>query len=410
MFGMSSVGNAAAFKVLYTFGTSGSSDAALPEGPMIMDAAGNLYGTTVGGGLYGGGTVFELVKNSTGSWTEKILYNFKDGADGGLPLGTIVFDAEGNLYGAASQGGLVDQNCTIGCGVVFELTPSSGEWTETVLYTFTGIPDGGMPSGVVMDAAGNLYGTTTIGGVANACSLGCGTVFKLIKADAWKKEILHTFFNYPVDGAYPIGGVVFDAKGNLYGTTDVGGLSGGFEADGTVFELSPGAYGTWTESILHTFCYRSVFCGDGNGPEAGVTLANGKIFGTTNNGGPSAEGTVFQLIPENKGWSVSYFDFDDLDGLGPMAPLLFLNQKFYGVTSQGGISNGACALINGNGVIFEVAQRAQRMKENVIYEFTGGNDGCGPSAGLVADAAGNLYGTSFQGGPANGGAVFEVTP
>ncbi|PYX52428.1 MAG: hypothetical protein DMG79_00730, partial [Acidobacteria bacterium] len=163
--GILSSAPASTFKVLYTFGASGNSDAYLPEGTLIMDQAGNLYGTTVAGGPYNGGTVFELMKNADGSWSEKILYSFTAGADGAQPLAAVVFDSEGNLYGTTSQGGINNSSCSQGCGVVFKLTPGSNQWTETVLHIFSGMPDGAGPgSALVIDPAGNLYGTTTYGG------------------------------------------------------------------------------------------------------------------------------------------------------------------------------------------------------------------------------------------------------
>lgn len=412
LFALQSTGFAAKFKVIHTF--QASTDGVVPEGALILDAKGNLYGTTVGGGLYGGGTVFELSPNSDGSWTETILYNFKYQGDGGLPNAALVFDAQGNLYGTTQQGGIFNSACSgTGCGVVFELTPGSGGWTETVLYSFTGLPDGAFPSGpVVLDAAGNLYGTTSGGGVDNQCFEGCGTAFELVKASGWAEQQLHVFQNYPFDGAYPLGGLTFDRTGNLFGTTEIGGLSGGFGADGIAYVLKPGSNGQWSEHILHTFCSR-VYCGDGNGPEAGVILVNGSVLGTTSMGGGSGRyGVVFKLTPLAGKMTVSSYAFNTTDGADPVAPVLALGGKLFGVTAQGGIQNSACALYpSGNGVVFELAPQSGKLTETVLYSFTGGSDGCGPVGGLVADAAGNLYGTTNQGGgSANGGTVFEVTP
>jgi uncharacterized repeat protein (TIGR03803 family) len=408
-------GSAASFKVIYTFQSSGSQDAALPEGQLIRDAKGDLYGTTVAGGAYGGGTVFELSPNADGTWSETILYSFTDGSDGGLPVAGLVFDDDGNLYGAAQQGGTFNHRCPGGCGVIFELSPSEGGWTYILLHTFSGSGDGAGPAGTpVLDAKGNLYGTTGGGGFfGNQCNGGCGVAFELVRSAGWGEKILHTFLNYPQDGAWPAGGLVFDANENAFGTTVIGGLGGGGNgASGTVYELTPTTKGPWTETILHSFCSQ-FFCADGNGPTGAPVLQNGGIFGATFNGGTvGAYGTVFNLVDTANGWHMREFSFDGTDGQVPIAPVVVRNGKIYGVTQQGGIVNGACSLYPyGNGVVYELVSQGSALTENVLYSFTGGSDGCGPSAGLVADPAGNLYGTTLQGGGSNNaGVVFEITP
>jgi uncharacterized repeat protein (TIGR03803 family) len=408
-------GHASTFKVIYTFGTSGSTDGYLPDGAMVRDAAGNLYGTTVGGGNgdYSAGTVFELSPASDGSWTEKILYNFTGGADGSTPVAGVVFDSQGNLYGTTQQGGISEGSCSGGCGVIYELSPSATGWKQTVLHSFTGKADGAAPvAAVVLDREGNIYGTTVSGGIQDQCFEGCGTAFELVRANKWQLKVLHTFENAPNDGAYPEGGLTFDGKGSLLGTTLVGSnWSFGGTSYGTVFKLTPDADGTWSEQQLYGFCQHGA-CADGNGPQAGVVVANGKIYGTTNSGGgENAYGTVFELPESSHGAGIQVFSLTGVKGEYPTAPVLFDQGRLFGVTQQGGIVNGACQLYpDGNGVVFELSQQNGKPAETVLYSFTGGSDGCGPSAGLVADSDGNLYGTAFQGGSLSLGVVFEVTP
>ncbi len=209
--------------VLHTF--AGGNDGRNPVEGLVRDQAGNLYGTVPIGGAGNSGAVFELSPGSGGNWTWNILYSFTGGNDGAIPYSSLVLDASGNLYGTTSQGGAT------GNGVVYELSPGSGGWTQTVLYTFNGTDDGSWPSGpLTFDQAGNLYGTTTQAGAD-----GWGTVFKLApSSNGWTPSILYTFTG-DADGADPEYGVIRDRNGILYGTT-TGGGSG--EA-GTVFQLRP---------------------------------------------------------------------------------------------------------------------------------------------------------------------------
>jgi uncharacterized repeat protein (TIGR03803 family) len=254
--------------VLYNLG-GGGGDAGGSAAGLTFDAAGNLYGTG-GGGAFDGGTVFELMPGEGGTWTEKVLHSFNvNDGDGAWPVAGLIFDAAGNLYGTTPSGG------ALGRGTVFELTPGAGgTWTETVLYNSGGVPQ----AGLIVDAAGNLYGTTSVGGT-KACS-NCGTVFELTKGTngTWTKKVLHHFSSNGRDGRNPVAGLIFDAAGNLYGTTLAGGRGGG-----TVFELSPTAGGGWKEKILHIFGNHS---NDGIKPRAGLILdAAGKLYGTTAMGG-----------------------------------------------------------------------------------------------------------------------------
>jgi uncharacterized repeat protein (TIGR03803 family) len=200
----------------------------------MLDAAGNLYGTTAGGGsargLNGYGTVFELTPTAGGGWTETVSHIFEStNTDGAHPLGGLISDAAGNLYGT-TYGNAWDSG--YGQGTVFELTRTNGGWREKQLHTFNGTDGAGPRASLILDAAGNLYGTTSGGG-----TYGAGTVFELtpIAGGGWAERVLHNFNNDGTDGAYPYGGLIFDAAGNLYGTT----LYGGTYGNGTVFEIAP---------------------------------------------------------------------------------------------------------------------------------------------------------------------------
>lgn len=219
--------------------------------------------------------------------TEQVLYNFKGGSDGAEPDASLVFDGAGNLYGTTYYGG------ANGSGTVFELTPSKAGWTETVLHSFTG-SDGALPSaGLILDGGGNLYGTTQAGGAA-----GFGVVFELSPSRAgWTETVLYSFTGGN-DGRGPVGGVVFDSGGNLYGTTSGGGYPIG---GGTVFELTPSG-GGWTENILYAF-NASNGAPNGSGLHAGVVFDRaGNLYGTTVFGGTNYWGTIFELTPSNGNW------------------------------------------------------------------------------------------------------------
>ena len=270
-------------KILHNF-TPGTTDGYDPQAGLVIDTAGNLFGTTVLGGIYGGGTAFELTA-SGGAWSEKLLHPFSaKGAGGDNPRSTLILDSAGNLYGTAEGGGSSHS------GTAFELTPASkGPWTETVLHTFgTAATDGVNPqAGLIFDAAGNLYGTTTSGGASTY-----GTVFELTPAagGTWIETVLYSFLANGIDGYYPTAGLILDAVGNLYGTTDNGGAF-----YGTVFQLSPSASGSWTETQLYVFNLNG---GDGTYPFGGLVFdATGNLYGATSTGGPYNEGVVFEITP-----------------------------------------------------------------------------------------------------------------
>jgi uncharacterized repeat protein (TIGR03803 family) len=282
-------------KVLHAFDFN---NGAYPLTSLIFDASGNLYGTTPNGGggacNYGSegcGTVFELTPKAGGGWTEKVLHNFSNyGTDGYQPLTGLIFDGAGNLFGTTSLGGRRSAICPDGGGTVFELTPKAGGgWTEKVLYSLDDNAKGLYPNaGVVIDGAGNLYGTTTAGG-AHAS----GTVFELTPktGGGWTEKVLHSFGGGE-DGYEPLAALILDAAGNLYGTTNAGGAHG----VGTVFELTPKAGGEgWTEKVLHSFL---AYDKDGVQPQAGLIFdAADNLYGTTTLGGAHGEGTVFEIKP-----------------------------------------------------------------------------------------------------------------
>jgi len=376
------------FKVLHNFGPI-NNDGFAPDAGLILDGNGNLYGTTVEGGSecgdYGCGTVFELTPNQDGSWSEAVIHSF-NGNDGANPYAPVAFDSRGNLYGTTEHygtgingtlyelvpgvGGMWSEitrhifsggwdgggsRLLTNAGVVvnsagrlFGTTPGGGAYGGGVVYSLAGPSangeiilhafghgnDGGMPTGLLtFDASGNIYGTAYIGG-----SNGAGIVFKLTPNRlrvGWTETVLYSFTGTPFgggpDGANPTNGVVFDAAGNLYGTTQYGG-----NISGTVFELSPNPDGSWTESILHAFDGRT----EGGNPQR-LSLDNtGNIFSTNVAGGPYTYGTVFKLAPSSGGqWTITILHpfTSGLDGGWPWGGVVLDSSgNLYGTTVLGG--------------------------------------------------------------------------
>lgn len=380
-----------------------------PVAPLVADSAGNLYGTTESGGLYGAGTVFELTQSSSGKWTQTVLYNFTDSLDGGYPTAGLTFDGAGNLYGTTSEGGAncVPYQCY--AGTVFKLAPNSnGTWTLTTLYSFGSANDGFEPlAGVVFDTAGNLYGTTQNGGASDY-----GTVFELTpnSQGGWSETILWTFADGS-DGGTPLAGLTLDSAGNVYGTTSVGGDLNCNNFDeppygcGVVFKLTP-SNGTWQETVLHAFALT-----DGAFPNTNVIFdSSGALVGTTVSG-PGINcgegcGTVFELTPSTGGtyaFKLVYTFAGGLDGATPKGGLVFGSDgNFYGTTGGGGDSDN-CQY--GCGTVYSLTPSTGYVwKEKIIHHFSGssanpyGVDGNDPVAGLVFDQSGNLYGTARAGG------------
>lgn len=362
--------------VLYSF--KGPPDGERPYSGLILDAAGNLYGTTYEGGASYYGTAFKLAP----SGKEKVLYSFLAGY-GANPFAGLIRDAKGNLYGTSFWGGSYD------LGSVFKLDKKGN---ETVLHSFRSGVDGQWPqAGLVRDSAGNLYGTTY-----RAYPGGRGTVFKV--NNAGKMTVLYRFTGAP-DGEFPIGTLVRDEEGNLYGVTQLGGTS---QYDGTVFKLDP----TGKETVLYSFLGGV----DGWNPMAGLIRdSSGNLYGTTFQGGGTGCGgqgcgTVFKL--DTTGKETVLYSFAGVpDGEYPAASLVRdAAGNLYGTTVSGGSTN--CGRY-GCGTVFLLNTAG---KETVLHTFTGGTDGDAPEAGLVMDGGGNLYGTTSYGGVSGNGTVFKLTP
>jgi len=364
------------FTVLYTF--TNTAEGEQPDAPLTMDAAGNLYGTTQYGGTHGGfGTVFKL--NATGK--ETVLLSLAGTPDAEDPYSGLTRDKAGNFYGTTLYGGTMG-----GFGTVFKLHPGG---KEAILHSFAGTLDGEDPRSVlVRDAAGNLYGTTQYGGTNG----GFGTVFKLDPTG--KLTLLHSFAGTP-DGEDPYAGVLRDKAGNLYGTSQYGGTNGGY---GTVFKLSPkGAL-----TLLHSFAGTP----DGVNPLAGLLRdPAGNLYGTTYYGGTNGGfGTVFKLSP--KGKLTLLHSFAGMpDGQNPYARLIRDPAgNLYGTTFYGGTA--------GYGAVFKVDTTG---KLTILHSFNPSPDGSHPIAGLILDNAGNLNGTTSDGGDlscgfSGCGTVFKLTP
>jgi uncharacterized repeat protein (TIGR03803 family) len=370
----SSEAHAQTFKVAYNF-TNGD-DGGNPLAGLVMNKAGNFYGTTSAGGNSGAGTVFKITK----AGKMVVLYNFTGGAEGGSPQASLLLKGS-TLYGTTSSGG------AFGNGVVFKM---SGKGVERVLYSFKGGTDGSSPqASLAIDAAGNFYGTTFAGGTS-----GNGTVFEVTPKG--RETILHSFGGG--DGANPVAGVTFDTSGNLYGTTSAGGLYG----NGNVFQLT--AESGWTETTLHDFQLGT----DGGVPYSGLVFdGSGNMFGATTDGGQGGSnggGTVFELTPSGGNWT-----FNTLYALagwgisGSFRDLL--------LDASGNIfATTHCDGQNDAGTVYELANSGGVWTYTELYTFTGGSDGLYSFSNLVADKEGNLYGTTKQGGANGYGVVFKVTP
>jgi uncharacterized repeat protein (TIGR03803 family) len=400
------------FNVLHTF--TGGADGDHPTGQLTIDAAGNLYGTTEGNEgshCYSGicGTVFEL-SNQGQDWLLTTLHVFRGVNDGSLPIAGVVFGPDGSLYGTTFSGG---GGCGGGveddCGAVYKVTPPAsapggGSWTESIVYAFLGNGiDGTNPEApVAFDRAGKMYGTTCCGGTYDG-----GIVFQLTPSgDGWTESILHNFANGsgpPWDGGVPYSGVLIGESGNLYGTTPFGGHGG----SGVIYRLTQSGSG-WLETILYTL--RGGV--DGGLPWAGlISDAAGNLYGTTCCDGLGRGGTVYMLSPSggNGTWTFHLLHtFMENDCYSPYDSGLVLDTagNLYGTTEAG--ING------GGGCVFKLAPSNGGWTYTVLHNFTG-SDGTYPVPGLVLDANGNLYGTTFEGGGtgcggSGCGVVFEVTP
>lgn len=367
--------HAQTFSVLYSF--QNTTDGSNPQVGLYSNA---IYGTTFLGGdpTCACGTVFELT--TTGTFTT--LYSFV-GTGGANPIGGLLADTKGNLYGTTSQGGAES------AGTVFKLSPpaqSGGAWTETVIHSFKGGTDGAHPdAGLTADSAGNLYGTTNQGGAFNY-----GTVFKLTKG---KESVLYSFSGSP-DGANPYAGVILDSAGNLYGTTNSGGASN----SGTVFKLTPQG----AETVLHSFNGTT----DGAFPSSTLAMdASDNLYGTANQGGSQQagsqqEGTIFEVASTGK-FSVLHTFTTRPKGANPAAGvILYSDGNLYGTTTEGGDSDD-------DGTIFDLNPATGSF--TLLHTFASGNYGNYPYTGLISDSAGNFYGATESGGTGRRGLVYKIT-
>ncbi len=378
-------------KILFSFSDGGD-----PATALTFDKSGNVYGTTVLGGL-GYGTVFQL-KHGSGRWAEIVLYSFTGGSDGKNPYGGVTLDSGGNLYGTTVAGGTGGSCARDGCGTVFKLSKSGDSWSQSVLYSFTGGNDGfGPGGGVVFDKHGNLYGMTPDGG-----SHSSGTVYELKPSrGGWKERVIHSFTGGSDGSTGSLGLLLVDKAGNLYGNAELGGDHGA----GTVFKMSPAAGGKWTFSTLYGFQGQP----DAGSPYGGLIAdAKGNLYGTTYYGGENGVGSVFKLKLDSSGKyaeSVLY-SFSSNDGNSPTSTLTFDPAgALHGTTSAGGDPGCSC------GTVFKLTPGSGGgWKQSVVHRFKGNPDGAYAYYGVVRDHAGNFYGTTVQGGTQNQGALFEMTP
>lgn len=439
--------------VLYSF--QGGTDGQWPIGRVVFDAVGNLYGVTQAGGSYtctsygDCGIMYQLAPPAQQGdpWTETVLYIFQGhtAGDASDPLGGLVMDANGNLYGATGGGGT--GNCEVlgtfpGCGTVYELSPPTekgGAWTEAVLYSFQGGTDGYVPSGdIVFDNAGNLYGATLYGGgygtnCGDSTYPYCGTVFELsppkVNGGPWTEQVLYSFRGRTDavelgDGGNPNGGFVIDKTGAIYGTTQIGGFNcphNGNNGCGTAFKLSPPAMRgePWSEMVIHRFIPNV----DGENPLGGFVIdAHGNLYGTAYSGGPgSAGGTLFQLSPpsgDSSSWnetSVLGFNSND-NGDGPQGPLVFdPNGNLCGTTNT-----GSGEAFRGSAYCLEpVSGDGDAQAFGTLHGFAGIPDGTSPNSGLTLGKATAFFGTTVYGGVgmacgtggfAGCGTVFSISP
>ncbi len=375
----------ASAQTLTTLFSFGGANGEILEGGVILDSAGNLFGTTRDGGASNSGTVFRLSDNGAGGYTHTTLLSFT-GLNGRQPFAGLTLDPAGNLLGTTSRGGASD------AGTVFRLSDNgAGGYAHTTLLSFNG-DNGSVPyAGLTLHPAGDLFGTTYSGG-----DFAAGTVFRLSDngAGGYTHTTLHSFTG--PNGRSPFAGLTLDAAGNLFGTTRAGGTSN----FGTVFRLSDNGAGGYTHTTLLSFNNTN-----GRDPFAGLTLdPAGNLFGTTRQGGVSNRGTVFRLSDNGAGgythstlFSLSYPYFEPYGGL-----IIDAVGNIFGTTRQGGLSGG--------GTIFRLSDNgAGEYTDTTLYSFDIPT-GVSPRGDLVADAAGNLYGTTEDGGsPSYGGTVFRLS-
>ncbi len=397
-----STAQAQTFNVLFNFAGNGSNGAAFwPYNGLTMTAGGNFYGTTLKGGTFEKGTVFELRHVGSG-WVLNLLYEFQGGTDGADPVSGVTIGPSGVLYGTTEVGG--DQSCGVagGCGTIYSLRPpshasgsASAPWTETVLYRFQGVPDGARPQygNLVFDANSNFYGTTQYGGELQDCgSSGCGTVYELSPSGGgWTESILHSF-NAQADGSQPLGGIIRDEYNDLYGVTSVGNAN--------FFTLQP------SENDFEYYDVQQFTTSVGCAIDSSLLLDPNtfNFYGVAQGCGPSGSGAGGTIFDWFYGFSQVYNFGTSREGASaPEGPLIEdLATDLYGVSYDGGTYQ--------QGNVYKMAYVHGNYVYTDLYDFTGGSDGAGPVGNLVMDASGNLYGVTSGGGSHSGGVVFEITP
>lgn len=394
---VSASGARAATDVVYSF--EGDEDGEYPSTELVVDAAGNLYGTSVQGGEVGGGTVFQLTP-SQGGWVHTVLYSFTGGADGGQPYGGVTLDGQGNLYGTAVIGGTGGTCVEEGCGVVYKLTKSGDNWTQSVVYNFTGGDDGyGPGSPVTIGGDGSLYGMTPTGG-----AYGLGVIFQL-KPDQggdWLFRVIHAYTGGEDGGAGSAGRMLLDESGALYGVATVGGEHG----KGTAFRLRRTQGGAWRFKTIYAFKGQP----DAGFPYGGLARDGaGNLYGTTYYDGANNLGSVYQLAQSSLGkWRerVLYSFKGGADGSNSISNLVLDGAgNLYGTTSEGGAPGCSC------GTIFKLARGNDgKWTESVVHRFEGTPDGAYPYAGMVRGEDGSLYGATVHGGEDDEGSVYQFTP
>ncbi len=393
------------FKVIHTF--TGGGDGANPVAGLTIKGSA-IYGTAYFGGhdqgacaVSGCGTVYKIAPSGT-DWLFTRLYPFTNTSDGAGPNSRVTFGPDGTLYGTTYTG-----------NNVFNLKPPPNapvstfqSWTENDIHQFGSLGDGSIPAGdLAFDQAGNLYGTTYAGGIRNLCSVGCGTVYQLAPSNGSWTETLVYQFTGQADGYYPLSGVILDQAGNLYGTAQASFYLGGW---GSVFQLTPSGSG-WTENTLYDFQGGT----DGKNIAAGLIFdAAGDLYGAAASGGAGGGGTIYELSPLSGSWNFNLL-YSLSGGKGPVASLIMdASGNLYGTN----YSDGAY----GYGSVFELTPSGGGWTYASLYDFTGGSDGANPAGTLVMDASGNLFGTTYAGGntgshcdPQFGsqcGVVFEIMP
>ena len=384
-------------KTIYDF--PGDFGGEYPDTDLVADAAGSLYGTTVLGGTGGTGTVFVL-KHTRGGWKHSVLYGFAGGMDGGQPYGGVTLDAQGNLFGATVVGGTGGACPEDGCGVIYELTKSDrGHWKQIVIHDFNGADGSGPGAGLSLGPQGDLFGMTPTGG-----AYGFGVVYRLHPNGdgSWDFAVIHDFTGGADGAGGSKGRLLPDATGHLYGVATAGGTNG----NGVAFKLTRRQSGAWKLIPLYEFKGEP----DAGFPYGALSFGpDGALYGTTYYDGQFDLGSVYRLTHAGGSWSeqVLYSFAGGTDGSGSISNVLFDQAgNLYGTTSEGGDPSCGC------GVIFRLSpQQDGSWVETVMHAFTGApDDGASAYDGMVGGSNGAFFGATVHGGDDDEGAVYRFSP